>query len=270
MGISSFQAIVFNYLTCIVTGSFMAGHIPDYSATISVNYAPWAIALGLSFIISFNITALTVRKNGLAVASVANKLSLVIPFLFSLYLYNEEAHILNISGVAIALLAVVLTCYPQQTMGELTKGFSWKYMLLPLVLFIGSGLIDTGIKYTEQKYVTDNTRDDFLVACFTVAFLSGAIIYLIRLLTKEIRFETRAIVAGICIGIPNYLSIWCLVIVLNQYGSRSAAIIPVNNIGIVFVSALVAAFFFREKLSVINWIGIILAILSILMITSAI
>jgi uncharacterized membrane protein len=41
---------------------------------------------------------------------------------------------------------------------------------------------------------------------------------------------------------------------------ESSAIIPVNNMGIVLFSSIMAWLLFREKLSVINWLGIFLSL----------
>jgi uncharacterized membrane protein len=80
------------------------------------------------------------------------------------------------------------------------------------------------------------------------------------------RFDSRAVLAGVLIGVPNYFSLWCLVNVLKLHAGNSSSIIPITNMGIVLFSTLVAAFFFREHLSKVNWVGIILSILAISMI----
>jgi drug/metabolite transporter (DMT)-like permease len=89
---------------------------------------------------------------------------------------------------------------------------------------------------------------------------------ILQLLTGKERFDPRAILAGILIGVPNYFSIWSLVRVLKLYGTRSAAIIPINNMGIVLLSAVAAWLLFREHLSRLNLAGIILALASIALI----
>ena len=48
--------------------------------------------------------------------------------------------------------------------------------------------------------------------------------------------------------------------VLKKYANNSSAIIPINNMGIVLFSSLMAWLLFKEKLSFINWIGIMLAL----------
>ncbi len=196
----------------------------------------------------------------MAVASVANKLSLVIPFVFSIYLYNEEWTWLKIVGIILALLAVVFTCYPARQSERLRSLNKAYYFFLPVILFVGSGLMDTIIKYVEQTHLNESNYNDFLIAAFVVAALIGFLIMVLLLVTRKIKFDRRSILAGIAIGIPNYFSIWFLVNVLKQYKGNSSAIIPINNMGIVLLSSVLAWLMFKEKLSALNWVGIILAL----------
>jgi drug/metabolite transporter (DMT)-like permease len=259
--INLFQAIVFNYMTCVITGSIVNGAFPFTAANLQSNWMGWALAMGFLFIILFNIIGFTAQKIGVAVASVANKLSLVIPFLFSIYLYNEKATWLKIAGIVVALAAVILTCYPAKKSGEeQTKKTGNLLLILPIVLFFGSGILDTLIKYAEQTYLNEGNKNAYLITCFATAFVTGFIILLIQLLLKKTTLQSKAIIAGILIGIPNYFSIWCLVRVLGNYSGNSSAIIPINNMGIVLFSSVMAWLLFKEKLSAINWLGIALAI----------
>jgi drug/metabolite transporter (DMT)-like permease len=265
--ISSFQAIVFNYLACVVTGSLLQGELPLDGSLASAPWLGWATVMGCCFIVLFNFIALTAQKLGVAVASVANKLSLVIPVLFSVYLYGERLGFWQVTGILLALAAVVLTSWPSETKRQraLAHKSNWLFVM-PVILFIGSGLLDTLVKYVEQGYLDDQNKNSFLIAAFGVAFLMGAAMLILQLLTGKERFDPRAILAGILIGVPNYFSIWSLVRVLKLYGTRSAAIIPINNMGIVLLSAVAAWLLFREHLSRLNLAGIILALASIALI----
>jgi drug/metabolite transporter (DMT)-like permease len=262
LGIPLFQAIVFNYLTCVLTGSVVNGSFPINQSAVQQPWFMWAGIMGCMFISIFNIVGFTTQKSGVAVASVANKLSLVIPFVFSLYLYNEEATGLKITGIIIALAAVVLTCLPDKK-GESPahKHLSpFLMILLPSVLFLGSGLLDALVKYVQQTYLNESNNNAYLITSFATATTIGLLLLLIFVLTGKQKFDSRSIVAGIIIGIPNYFSIWCLVKVLKLYEGNSSAIIPINNMGIVLFSSVVAWLLFKERLSAINWAGVILAI----------
>jgi drug/metabolite transporter (DMT)-like permease len=256
------QAIVFNYVTCIITGSILNGSFPVTNANMHQPWFLWAMLTGTIFISLFNVIGFSAQKLGVAITSVANKLSLVIPFLFSLYLYNEQATWLKIAGIAIAAVAVLLTCWPSKK-GETSAHHHVPFLLmifLPVVLFIGSGLLDTLVKYAEQRFLHQGNSDAYLVSSFTIAGILGLIVMLVAILSGKIKFHRGSIIAGIAIGIPNYFSIWCLVRVLKEYKGSSSVIIPVNNMGIVLFSSVAAWLLFKESLSLVNWFGIILSL----------
>lgn len=263
-GINTFQAIVFNYITCVVTGSFVNGAFPINKASVSESWFGWSLLMGLTFIFLFNVIGFTTQKMGVSVASVANKLSLVIPFVFSIYLYHEGPTALKIIGVVIALVSVVLTCWPSADATEPSgKKVSPMFFFLPVILFVGSGLLDTMIKYVEISFLNDTNKNAYLITAFAVAASLGFIAMIFLFITGKMKFDKRAVAAGIIIGIPNYFSIWCLVRVLKDYTGNSSAIIPINNMGIVLFSTLAAWFLFKEKLSRLNWLGILLSIAAI-------
>lgn len=262
-----FQAIVFNYIACVITGSFVNGAFPVSGSTFAESWFKWSLLMGLMFVSIFNLVGITAQKMGVAVTSVANKLSLVIPFVFSIYLYNESTTWIKLAGIVIALAAVVLTCIPSASGLEPSgKPFHLSNLFLPVVLFISSGLLDTLIKYVEQTELNDGNKNAYLITSFGVAAVLGSITLLFLLLTGKVKFDKRSILAGIMIGVPNYFSIWCLVRVLKDYQGNSSAIFPINNMGIVLFSTVAAWIFFKERLSTLNWLGIVLSIAAIALI----
>jgi len=262
--INTLQAIVFNYVACVVTGSLFNGHFPVNAEAMRQPWFPWAIMMGVVLIFTFNIIAFTTQQFGVSVASVANKLSLIIPFIFSIFLYKESLTVLKLMGILLALVAVYLTVKPARSAIE--KKTNKGLLILPLILFAASGLLDTMIKYTEQSFLNGNNNNDFLVTAFFSAATIGIVLLFIRIVAGKQKFQYKAVLAGAAIGFPNYFSIWCLVTVLKQNAGRSSAIIPINNMGIVLFSAVAAWILFKEKLSTINWVGIILSVCAIALI----
>ena len=266
-GVSIFQAIVFNYITCVITGSIVNGAFPINANSLQMPWFKWACLMGMIFISIFNVVGITAQKMSVAVASVANKLSLIIPVVLSVYLYQESVAGWKLVGVLLALLAVVLTCYPNQSPVNESKPTidKWAY-LLPIVLFLGSGLLDALINHVQQTYVTDENYNGYLISGFFSAASIGSGILVFQYLTKRLQFAWKNLLAGILIGIPNYFSIWCLVRFLKNSPWESSASFPVNNMGIVLFSSVVAWLVFKEKLSRINWLGVALSLLAIYLI----
>lgn len=259
LGINNLQAIVYNYIVCVITGSIVNGSFPVNPSLVQQPWLPWALFMGCGFISLFNLAAFTVQKIGVATTTVAYKLSMVIPFIFSIYLYHEEATALKIAGVALALLAVWFTTRPHNQEKK-DKKVSWVLWAMPLLLFVGSGLLDTMIKYVEQAFLNPGNQDAYLITAFCVAASVGMIILLFLFITGRQQFSGKAVLAGIGIGVPNYFSIWCLLGALKGYANNSSAIIPINNMGIVLFTAMVAWLIFKEKLSATNWLGIALSL----------
>ena len=271
VGINKFQAIVCNYGVCALTGSVFTKSIPSFGEAALQPWFGWSLVMGIFFVVSFNLIAFSVEKNGLAIAAVASKTSLVIPFIFSVILYSEQASIITVAGVVLAIIAVMLTLWQRKAAGVVVKPGGQRIgiaIALPVGVFLATGLLDTLIKYVEKLFITQQNNNQYLINTFSVAFVVGLVLLLLQIIARNIRFQPRALLAGVVIGIPNYFSIWCLMKVLKEYPNLSSVVIPVNNMGIVLLSALVAWLFFREKLTVINWAGIILALIAVLMIAA--
>ena len=268
LNISSFQAIVYNYLTCVVVGSIVNGHYPLSSLTSGEDWLPWSLLMGGMFISLFNVIAFVTRKMGVAIASVANKLSLVIPFVFAITMYGDKAVWQNYLGLVLALTAVVFTCWPhKQIEGSSLPVMKGPMLLVPAALFLGSGMLDTLITYTEHHFLNDSNKDAYLILTFNVAGLFGILILLFQYWTKKEKFSWKAVAAGLAIGIPNYFSIQTLMMALDKYAEKASVVMPVVNIGIVLFSTVVAFYVFREKLSKLNWTGIVLAVVAIMLLS---
>lgn len=248
----------------------------EIQGIISSDWFFGAMLLGFMFIAIFNVMALTSQRNGLSVASVASKMSVVIPVIFGFYAYKESMGFQKVFGIILALIAVYLTSKNPKTTKSLTKGL-W----LPIILFIGSGIIDTSIKYIETTYLPENGIPIFSATVFAFAFIIGISLIAYKSLfnksnlpvgnktAKSLKQKLQLLVGGICLGIVNYLSIYYVLKALDHESLESSTIFTVNNVAIVMLTTLVGLVVFKEYISKINWLGIGLAIISIALVTFA-
>lgn len=262
--VDTLKAIVVNYIVAFSLGFALA----DQKISISdIPNQPWvfgAIALGLLFVSIFFVMALTAQRNGVSVVSVAGKMSVVVPILFGVYLYNESLGIFKIIGIIIALVAVYLASVKDDENKHEKAG-----LLLPVILFIGSGAIDTTLKYVQNNYVAEDGVEIFSGSLFGFAALFGLIILIVKTIRKPEAFGIKNIIAGIVLGIPNYYSIVFLIKALQTKGFESSTLFTINNVSIVIVSTLVGLLLFKEKFSLKNKIGILLAIIGIILVAVA-
>ncbi|WP_452226518.1 EamA/RhaT family transporter [Lacinutrix cladophorae] len=262
--INTLQAIVANYFTACITGILAYEESVKISEIINEDWFFGAIGLGFLFISVFNIMALTAQRNGLTVTSVASKMSVVIPIIFGLYAYQESLGWQKATGILLALAAVYLTSIKAKT-----EKFNYKNLGLPVLLFFGSGIIDTSIKYIETSYVSKNGIPIFSASIFCIAGLIGILLLTTQAIKGNFKFDYRSVFGGILLGVVNYYSIYMLLKALQFEGFESSTIFTVNNVAIVMLSTLIGLFIFKEKLQNKNWLGIALAIISIVLVTLA-
>jgi drug/metabolite transporter (DMT)-like permease len=259
------QAIIFNYGICVLTGLAMLTNSPMHAGIFAAPYIKWAILLGALFVTMFNLIAISSVKAGITVTQTANKLSLVIPVVFAWIVYHEQVSALKWAGIACAILAVILISYRPQLKKSTSLGLL--EISLPLILFAGSGIIDTLTKYVQRNYLhSEQASSVYLITCFFTAFLIGSIALLTLYARGKKTFRLKYVFAGILLGVPNYFSIHFLIKALQSDYLNSSALIPINNIGILVVVSLFGIFIFHENLSKINYIGLLLSVISILLI----
>lgn len=262
--LNTLQAIVANYVTAFLLGLSLSS---KPFVTLEIINSGWfygAIGLGVLFILIFNLMAIVAQHNGLSVASVATKMSVVIPVVFGIYVYNESTNFQKIIGILLALFAVVLVSVKPKSNVRLKNNY-----LFPFLVFTGSGIIDTSIKYIETYYIEEDGIPLFSATIFGCAGIIGIIILIIQKIKGVLKLNPLNIFGGFILGIINYGSIYFLLKALDHESLESSTIFTVNNVAIVMLSGLVGLLIFKEKLSSKNWIGVAVAILSILLVTLA-
>lgn len=262
---NTFQAIVVNYLVCVITGVLFIGDV-EFLGRIQVN-EPWVIVsmiLGAVFISSFYIMALTTQQMGITVASIASKMSLVIPVMVSMWVLmikSKDYSTINYLGITLAVVAILLASVKKRNgMGKVpSKG---SLFVLPLVVFILGGAIDTTINYTNHKFLPEGESAVFPVLIFASAFILGAIWLGIR----KSQIELKNVVGGAVLGSINFFSLYYLVKSLTYFDNDGAIVYPVLNVGIILVSSFMSVIIFREKLLAVNKLGLLLAVLAVVFI----
>lgn len=259
--IHSLQAIVVNYCVCVVTGCIFIGYVPFNATTLHANWLPWALLMGVAFISIFNLNAFCTRIDGMTTTVIASKLSLVIPVVGSILLYHDVIGIGKVAGILLAFPAIYLATRAKD---ENNKSQS---LLWPALLFLFSGALDTLVNYIQHSFLpTQSAQAACTILCFATAGSVGIILVSVLLLTGKIRFHWKNVVAGICLGVPNFFSIYYFVRLLNSNLFQSSATIPMLNISILVGSALAAILLFKERAGKWRIIGLVLSVIAILLI----
>ena len=261
--VDSFQAIVFNYFTCVICGWIYSGSLPiGPDMGDEGRWLPYAIGLGAVFISGFTGAALTVRYFGVTISQIMQKMSILMTVPFAILMYHESAGLLKITGVFMALVAIILVNWPQRsTLLEpaVKKGPIW----LPLITWLLASVIEIVFLWVQgEKYVApDNVR--FISTIFCTAGVLGLAIATYGWIAQTRVWSWRNVAGGIILGVPNFGSMYFLLLALGT-GLEGSFVFPVINVGIILTTTVGAVFLFQERLSRINWIGFVFAIAAIL------
>lgn len=250
--------ITINYLTATLLGF---GFLLQFNLRPFLqfsNWMPFGISLGVLYIIMFFLIGMSSQKAGITITTLANKLSLVFPVFFSLFWFNEPTTVWKFTGLASAILAVLLTLYRKNL-----KNSNLKWVVLPLFIFVGSGFIDSLVKLIQATQITDSQTALFSTFVFFVAFICGIIVSFQRKNITTGSFHFPTIYLGILLGMANFGSLYFMLNALNKSHLDSSLVFALNNMLIVAFSATIGFFVFREKLNRINLLGLILAFISL-------
>jgi drug/metabolite transporter (DMT)-like permease len=265
-GVNTMQAIIINYFIACAIGFF--GYMEsskDFLRIPSEKWFPGALMLGALFITVFNLAAITTQRSGLSVVSVATKMSLAIPVFCGIFIYNESLGFLKVTGIILALVAVYLSSIKSKEGLKIRK----ENLIFPLLVFFGSGIIDTSLNYLENFYVSKSDVGLFSSSIFAVAGLIGSCILVGQAIAGKLKITWKNLTGGLVLGIPNYFSIYFLVMALRSEGFENSVIFTLNHVGIVLASTLMGIVLFKEVLLKKNWLGLGLAVISIILVASS-
>lgn len=259
--VETMHGIIVNYWTA-ATLAFLA-NFEENRQNLHLIADFWYVTLmiGFLFIVVFFITARTSQKSGIGAASIASKMSMVIPIGAGILLYNEGLGLQKMAGILLAFPAVILTSRPSRNSENTT--FNWKAAGLPALLFVGAGMVDTAIKFAQFHYINDENRQLVIMSIFASAGLFGALRLLFEIFIQKKSVSVKSVLGGLLLGTVNYFSIFFLLKCLESPGTESSTVFALVNVGIVITSFLSGLLLFRESVDRNKIIGLGLALLAI-------
>ena len=252
------QIIAFNYVfalaLCYIT---FRPNLKEVNAG-----APWNIyaAIGVLLPIVFLFLAASIKFMGIVKTDAAQRLSLFIPILAAWFIFKEDFNSYKVIGLVIGFLGLlfILKKPAQNTENK------WIY---PAVVLLGFGVIDILFKqialYTTLPYTTS------LFVVFAIALLIAVCIVIYEVLIKKVKFNTKNILFGGWVGLFNFGNILFYLKAHQAFSDNPSTVFAGMNMGVIILGSLVGLLFFREKLSKMNFAGLILALISIVFIVSS-
>jgi drug/metabolite transporter (DMT)-like permease len=254
-------------------------------ADLELSYSDWwfsdkfilpAAIVALLFVVTFFIMSLSAEKAGIGITTALNKMSVLIPVIVGILFLGQDSELLSkLLGLLLSIIAFALIF--QNKAIERNKG----YYILPVLVFVLSGLIDTSMELSHKFYVKiEYEREVFLLALFVFAvFFSFSALIIKNIISAKdssIRKEgytgrrkwINVIKYGSLLGVFNFLT--SKMILVNVGALGGSFVYPIHNSSVVALTALSGFLFFKERLSAKQWTGLFLAAVGVSLIASVI
>jgi drug/metabolite transporter (DMT)-like permease len=259
--IDALHAIVVNYTLCFLLGVLLnpdKGMMP-ISEVIKTDWFKIDLLLGVIFISGFTITAKAIQQSGITLTTMMQKMSILVSVTVSVMLFHEPFGGWQILGLCFAVGAII--AINQQAEDQPKHG---SYLYLAIVL-LSSAAIEVILLFVERNNIVQGQHHLFTSYGFGVAAVVGWIIVAYQWISRRERMTRQDWIGGLLLGLPNFLTIYFLLLMLNQ-GWNGSVLFPVLNVTVLALITLTAWLVFKEKLRPVNWLGIVLAVGAILLI----
>ena len=266
INVNNLQAISANYFTAgifsiiFLPNTFEFDKINSWNTTL---FFVLSFIVGLLFVLTFNLYAHGVQKIGVTPSTIANKMSMIIPIIIGIILLNEEVTFNKILGISFAFVAIFLS-----SIGDSKYRLNKNHLIIIVLLFIGQGLADGILNWAQEFILNGSNMNLFFAVTFLAAGFFGLLFLFFKLSSQKVKIEPKSIIWGIVLGIPNYLTLLYFVKSLKSEFFSSSEIFPIINIGVIIFCTILSIILFRERVSIYNWLGVILGVFSIVIILS--
>ena len=254
-----FQAVVWNYSAAILLSwALLRPEFGHLKAAPVISY----IALGLLLPAILIMLGISIKLSGIVRTEMAQRLSLAISLVAAFFIFSEKATTLKLTGIALSFIAIILTI-PRQNdnKNKRVNANAWFYLL---IVFAGFGIIDVLFKQIAASKAISYSTSLFFVFVFAFGFSFIALVY--QVAQKKIRFSWPHIFIGWGLGIANFGNILFYLKAHRTLANAPSIVFSAMNIGLLMAAALTGFLIFKEKLSLLNKIGLVIAIAAVIII----
>lgn len=231
-----------NYIICTVLAVVSGGVENLFPKTEGSAFTlALGVCTGILYLAGLLLVQLNIRKNGVVMASLFQKLGLIVQVLISIIFFRERPEVLQILGLVLCLAAIVLINFEKE---QTTIQFKLGLFLILLVCGLGEGM-----SKIHEELGNGALSEHFLLYTFGTAL----ILCVLLIVVKKERFGWKDVFFGVLLGVPNYFAAKFLLKALNELAA--VVVFPTFSVATMVVILVAGLLIFKEKLSKKQWIG---------------
>lgn len=258
---SSVGAYTFSALSALVALSFFA-----ISGGSNLHFTwkilPHAIGFAATYSLSIVFTFLSIKEGPLSLTSLVTSYSLLIPTIYGLIAWGESFSLLFAIGLALLIVSIFLIrMEPKAEKNQIEKKrLTPKWLLYVILAFIGSGGC-SAVQKGQQLAFNGTYKNEFMIVALGITFVAITICALCfekkETLTHAKRGLYLYVICGAANGAVN------LMVMILSLRMPASVMFPIISAGGILVSAIISMTFYKERLSNLQKVGLLLGVMSI-------
>jgi multidrug transporter EmrE-like cation transporter len=249
------QIVATNYVFALVL--CYLSFSPDLNAV--GNAAPWGIYITLGILLPsiFLFLAASIKHMGIVKTDAAQRLSLFIPIMAAWLIFKEEFNMLKVAAFLVGFPALLLILAKPSGNTE----NKWVY---PALVLIGFGVIDILFKQIATYINLPYTTSLFVVLGIAMTIMIVVVVYGVSF--RKVTLSTKSILFGGLVGVFNFGNILFYLKAHQAFAQNPSTVFAGMNMGVIIIGSLVGVLIFKERLTKMNFAGLFLALIAIVLI----
>ncbi len=213
----------------------------------------FGIAYGISLCISMHTGFKALAVGPMALTSIIASFSLLIPFFFGICFWNESITVFGIIGIILLCFSIVFIG------GKKSGAVSLKWLIYALATLLTNGICSIIQKFHQMKFPSLYQTEFMFFALLCVSVILSISMLSSHPEEKSFKFSVSGTFSGVLNSCANYI---VLFLAATENASTLFPVISVANIAVVW---LIGIILFKEKLTALQTIGLVLGISSIVL-----
>lgn len=218
---------------------------------------PYALGFALTYSMALIGSFLAVKYGPLSISSLVMQYSLLIPTVYGLTVLGEPVKLTLLIGLALLGISLFLVNKKSKEQGV---RLSFKWAICVLVNFVGNGGCST-IQKVQQLDFNGAYKSEFMLIAIAI---SVVVLFVAALFTEKDRvgynLKTGLGWYALC-GLANGGVNFGTMVLANRMSA--SLMFPIISAGGIIATSLVSVFFYKERLSAHQLVGLILGIVAI-------
>ena len=245
---------VYFFNTLLSAAALLFFVVTSSKFSFDISFIPYSIGFAVSFAVSSVFMVLAIAYGSLSLTSLFISYSLMIPTFYGLIIGDTVS-----TGFIPGMLLLVISLFLTNKSDEKAK-ISLKWIICVFLSFFGNGMC-TVVQKMQQIASNGAYKNEFMIVALAIVTVVMLIMSILKERT-EIKFFAKvgwhwAIICGALNGMVN------LFVVILSGKMPVSLMFPLISAGGLIVTYIVSRFFYKEKLTKIQFIGFIFGLMAV-------